>query len=134
MSVLPSFPPYYCTSPPLPHERQAEEHLFHEEMLDQAEQNRLLDYLNDVDAPAAAAAAAAAAAPDVAALSSAVQNLAMIEEDDELDNHSCGDSECQGEHVHADYYVDDYECGHRSPDAYANIISPPYIPATPEFD
>lgn len=135
MSVLPIFPPYYCTSPPLPHEWEAEEHLFHQKMIDDAEQERLCEYLREqAAAPVPACSTSPPPAEPLAALASAVQNLAMIEEDEELDDHSCADSGCAGIHTHADYYDDDYECGHRSPDAYANMISPTYYPATPPYD
>jgi hypothetical protein len=81
--------PSFSSLPTL--EQQAEQHLADEEAIDQAEQDRLIAYL--------------------------AEQAAEATEDE--DTHSCGDSECQGAHVHANdddcYDYDDYECGHRSP-------------------
>jgi hypothetical protein len=89
MSSLSSLPSFPSF---LTSEQQAEQHLADEEAIDQAEQDRLIAYLAD--------------------------EQCLIATDDE-DTHSCGDSECQGAHVHANdddcYADDDYECGHRSP-------------------
>jgi hypothetical protein len=108
--------------PPLHDEemRQVDEYLADENAIDEAEQARLIEYLAEQER-----SEHIAPVPD--AVSALAQNLklhAVPEEDEEEeDNHSCGDSECVGEHVHADYAdyaddADDYECGHRSPVTY----------------
>lgn len=95
MSSLSSFPSFPTS------EQQAEQHLADEELIDQAEQARLIAYLADEQS----------VIPPI--------NSLATEDEEELDAHSCGDSECQGAHVHAEdddcYADDDYECGHRSP-------------------
>lgn len=133
---LSSLPPHiHSTSPPLHDDemRQVEEYLADTHAIEEADRVRLLSYIES---------------EAVAGLSSSLRLLTVPEDsEEELDTHSCGDSECQGEHVHAtdDDYVcghaecGDYECGHRSPvnyeyDMYGCINSEPYIPATPEFD
>ena len=130
MSLISSLPPHiHSTSPPLHDDemRQVEEYLADEQAIDAAEYARLLEYV------------APAPDPAVAALSQSIRFLAVLPEDDEeeIDTHSCADSECQGEHLHAN--DDDYECGHRSPvahlyDIYGCVPSEPYTPATPEFN
>jgi hypothetical protein len=113
--------------------RQVEDYLADTHAIDEADRERLLSYI---------------ASEAVSGLSSSLRLLTVPEDGtDDLDDHSCDDSECQGAHVHAndDDYVcghaecGDYECGHRSPvtyeyDMYGCINSEPYIPATPEFD
>jgi len=139
MSLIPSLPPHiHSTSPPLHDDemRQVEMYLADQQAIDEAEYGRLQEYLAAHYAPIVPAAA-----PDaVAALSQSMRVLAVLpeEEEEEIDTHSCADSECQGEHMHA---VDDdyYECGHRSPDAhlydmYGCIATEPYCPATPPYD
>ena len=114
--------------------RQVYEYLADENAIDKAEQARLIEYLAEQER-------SEYVVPVPYAVSALVQNLklhAVPEEDEEEDNHSCGDSECVGEHVHADY-DNDYECGHRSPiayefDMYGCYTSASYCPATPEFD
>jgi hypothetical protein len=110
--------------------RQVEDYLADQQAIDAAEQARLLEYLAD-------AAAAAAPAPDpVVALAQGIRLLAVPEDDEEeLDTHTCGDSECQGEHLHSDegdYYgiSPSYSPNH----GQYNYYEQPYIPATPEFD
>jgi len=135
MSLL-SLPPHiHSTSPPLYDDemRQVEDYLADTRAIDEAEHARLLEYLN-----AAAAAPAPAPAPDaISALAENLRLLAVPEGDEEeLDTHTCGDSECQGEHVHADmgdYYgiSPSYSPNHSQ---YYNYYEQPYIPATPEFD
>jgi hypothetical protein len=135
MSLL-SLPPHiHSTSPPLYDDemRQVEDYLADTRAIDEAEHARLLEYLN-----AAAPAPAPAPAPDaISALAENLRLLAVPEGDEEeLDTHTCGDSECQGEHVHADegdYYgiSPSYSPNHSQ---YYNYYEQPYIPATPEFD
>ena len=136
MSLL-SLPPshIHSTSPPLHDDemRQVEEYLADQQAIDAAEHARLLEYLAAV-APAAPAHAADEA---VAALTQGIRLLAVPEEDDEeeLEAHTCGDSECQGEHVHAD--MGDYygiSPSYSPNDGQYNYYEQPYIPATPEFD
>ena len=100
--------------------RQADEYLADENAIDEAEQARLIEYLAEQER----SEYAAPVPDDVAALAQSLKLLAVPEEEE--DDHSCADSECQGEHVHADYY-EDYECGHRSP--YAGTPSY-YAPET----
>ena len=103
---------FHVNSQPLDDEvmRQVEEHLADERRIDEAEYARLIEYEYDI-----------APDPAVAALSSAVRLLTVPEDtEEELDNHSCADSGCAGEHTHADY--EEYEDGHRSP------RTPPYAP------
>ena len=132
MSLL-SLPPHINpVSPPLNDEemRQVEEYLADQQAIDAAEHARLLEYL------AAVAPASAPAADDVAALTQGMRLLAVPEDgEEELDTHSCGDSECQGEHTHADegdYYgiSPSYSPNHSQYGYYEQ----PYIPATPQFD
>ncbi len=135
MSLL-SLPPHiHSTSPPLHDDemRQVEDYLADQQAIDAAEQARLLEYLAD----AAAAPVAAPAVPDpVVALAQGIRLLAVPEDDEEeLDTHTCGDSECVGEHLHSegDYYgiSPSYSPNHSQ---YYNYYEQPYIPATPEFD
>ena len=121
MSVL-SLPHHiHAVSPPLHDDemRQVEDYLADEQAIDAAEHARLLEYL-------AAAAPAPAADDAVAVLAQGIKLLAVPEDDEEeeLDTHSCADSGCAGEHTHAYYDDEDYECGHRSP--YAG--TPSYMP------
>jgi hypothetical protein len=101
------------TSPPLYDDemRAAEQYIADERVIDTAEQARLIEYLRTqerADAerfhlpPPAGETPAAPAADPVAALADGMRLLAVPEEDEEVDTHSCGDSECQGAHVHAD--------------------------------
>ena len=152
MSLL-SLPPHiHSTSPPLHDDemRQVEEYLLassarqeallsadiqsaemylaDQQAIDAAEHARLLDYLADAAAPPV---------PDaISALAENMRLLAVPEDDEEeLDTHSCGDSECQGEHVHADegdYYgiSPSYSPNHTQ----YNYYEQPYIPDTPPYD
>jgi hypothetical protein len=152
MSLL-SLPPHiHSTSPPLHDEemRQVEEYLADEQAIDAAEHARLLEYLlasrarqealpSESEALGGYLADAAAPAPPpdpIAALAENLRLLAVPEEDEEeLDTHTCGDSECQGEHVHADegdYYgiSPSYSPNHGE----FNYYEQPYIPATPPYD
>lgn len=132
MSLL-SLPPHiHSTSPPLHDDemRQVEDYLADQQAIDAAEHARLLDYLADAAAPPAPV-------PDaISALAENMRLLAVPEDDEEeLDTHSCGDSECQGEHVHADegdYYgiSPSYSPNH----SQYNYYEQPYIPATPPYD
>jgi len=124
----------HSTSPPLHDEemRQVEMYLADERAIDAAEQARLLEYLS-----ASSAAEPPAPAPDtISALAENLRLLAVPEDaEEELDTHSCGDSECQGEHLHSDvgdYYgiSPSYSPNH----GQYNYYEQPYIPATPEFD
>ena len=119
MSVL-SLPPHiHAVSPPLHDDemRQVEDYLADEQAIDAAEHARLLEYLAAAPAPAADDA--------VAVLAQGIKLLAVPEDDEEeIDTHSCADSGCAGEHTHAYYDDEDYECGHRSP--YAG--TPSYMP------
>jgi len=154
MSLL-SLPSHiHSTSPPLYDDemRQVEDYLADTHAIDEAEHARLLEYLLASSArqealPSesfalrgylnAAAAPAPAPAPDpISALAENLRLLAVPEGDEEeLDTHTCGDSECQGEHVHADegdYYgiSPSYSPNHTQ----YNYYEQPYISATPEFD
>ena len=121
MSLL-SLPPHiHAVSPPLHDDemRQVEDYLADEHAIDLAERARLQEYLD------AAAAPAPAADDAVAVLAQGIKLLAVPEDDEEeIDAHSCADSGCAGEHTHAYYDDEDYECGHRSP--YAG--TPSYMP------
>jgi len=143
MSLL-SLPSHiHSTSPPLYDDemRQVEDYLADTHAIDEAEHARLLEYLlalpSESEALGGYLAAAAAPAPDaISALAENLRLLAVPEGDEEeLDTHTCGDSECQGEHVHADmgdYYgiSPSYSPNHTQ----YNYYEQPYIPATPEFD
>jgi hypothetical protein len=135
MSLLSHPPHIHSTSPPLHDDemRQVEDYLADTRAIDEAEHARLLEYL-------AAAAAAPAPAPEPEAVSVLAENLRLLavpeDDEEELEPHVCGDSECQGEHVHADegdYYgiSPSYSPNHSQ---YYNYYEQPYIPATPEFD
>lgn len=150
--LLPSLPPrmFGTTSPPLYDDemREAEQYIANERVIDAAEQARLIEYLHTqerADAerfhlPPPAALAAAPAADPVAALADGMRLLAVPEEDEEeIDTHSCGDSECQGAHLHddaGDYYgiSPSYSpnYGGVEYDAYGCEISEP--PYTPYYD
>ena len=118
MSLSLPFPAtFHAVSQPLVDDevmRQVEEHLEDERRIDEADYSRLVEYEYDI---------APVPDPAVAALSTSVRLLTVPEdEEEEVDNHSCADSGCQGEHTHADY--DEYEDGHRSP----RPVTPSYPP------
>ena len=108
------------TSPPLYDDemRAAEQYIAEERVIDTAEQARLIEYLRTqerADAERFHLPPPAASADPVAALADGMQLLSVPEEDEEIDTHTCGDSECQGAHVHAD-------------EGYYYGISPSYSP------
>ena len=138
MSFL-SLPPHiHSTSPPLYDDemRQVEDYLADQQAIDAAEQERLREYL-----AAAAAAPAPEPAPEPApdAVAVLAQNMRLLvvpeDEEEELDTHTCGDSECQGIHVHADegdYYG--ISPSYSPNNSQYNYYDQPYIPATPPYD
>jgi len=125
------------TSPPLYDDemRQAEEYIADQRVIDEAEQARLIEFLREqehIDAERfhLPPPAAPPAVDPVAALADGMRLLAVPEEDDEIDTHSCADSECQGEHVHANYDEGDYYgiSPSYSPNYGSQINEPPYTP------
>jgi hypothetical protein len=112
---------------------QIDDHLEDERKEYEADLARYAEYYadNESEIPSVSTIPAADA---IATLADQMRLLGVPEEDEDeyADAHSCGDSDCQGEHTHA--YADEYyETGHVSPSTLAYNELMPYCPATPDY-